>query len=182
MSQNPILMCLYSVSLMWEVFKIPDSFKDIFEKYYGKIYHQIALIINDEDKAQDIAQEVFIKLIKNPPHNDENIGGWLSKVAINRALNFIRSEKTLKSRKLKVSQFNGDFVSPEDIAIEKIEVDKVRKVLSKMDRRDMLCLVLKHSGYNYEEISISLGIKKSSVGTTIVRAHKKFKELYEKEV
>nr|WP_253666899.1 RNA polymerase sigma factor SigX [Thermoanaerobacterium thermosaccharolyticum] len=182
MSQNTVQMCLYNVSLMWEVFKILDSFKDIFEKYYFKIYRQIALIINDDDKAQDIAQEVFIKLIKNPPRDDENIGGWLSKVAINHALNFIRSEKNLKSRELKVSQFNDDLISPEDVAIEKIEVDKVRKVLSKMDKRDMLCLVLKHSGYNYEEISISLGIKKSSVGTTVARAHKKFKELYEKEV
>ncbi|MGF7430637.1 RNA polymerase sigma factor SigX [Thermoanaerobacterium thermosaccharolyticum] len=167
---------------MWEVFKILDSFKDIFEKYYFKIYRQIALIINDDDNAQDIAQEVFIKLIKNPPHSDENIGGWLSKVAINQALNFIRSEKNLKSREIKVSQFNDDLISPEDIAIEKIEIDKVRKVLSKMDKRDMLCLVLKHSGYSYEEISISLGIKKSSVGTTVARAHRKFKELYVKEV
>jgi len=167
---------------MWEVFKILDSFKDTFEKYYGKVYRQIALMINDDDKAQDIAQEVFIKLIKDPPHNDENIGGWLSKVAINQALNYIRSEKSLKVRELKVFQFNDTLISPEDMAIEKIENEKAKKVLSKMDRRDKLCLILKHSGYSYEEISISLGIKKSSVGTTIARAHKKFKELYEKEV
>jgi DNA-directed RNA polymerase specialized sigma24 family protein len=42
-----------------------------------------------------------------------------------------------------------------------------------MSKRDMMCLILKHSGYSYEEIAISLGIKKTSVGTTIARAQKK---------
>lgn len=167
---------------MREVFKIQQDFKDIFENYYKKICRQISLLLNDEYKAQDIAQEVFIKFIKNPPRDNENIGGWLSKVAINQALNYLRSEKSMKGRELKVFQFDDAYISPEDIAIEKIEKDKVGRVLLKMDRRDMLCLILKHSGYNYEEISISLGIKKSSVGTTIARAHKKFKDLYEKEV
>lgn len=167
---------------MWEVFKIQQSFKDIFELYYERVCRQLSFILNDHDKAQDIAQEVFLKLYKNPPRENENIGGWLSKVAINQALNFIRSEKSLKAREIKVFDFDEHIISPEDIVMERLERGKVRDVLSKLPKRDMLCLVLKHSGYNYEEISISLGIRKSSIGKTIARAQRKFRELYEKEV
>jgi RNA polymerase sigma factor (sigma-70 family) len=76
---------------MREVFKIEESFKDIFEEYYPKVLKQISWMLKDEFKAEDIAQEVFIKFFKNPPLNNENIEGWLSKVAINQALNYLRT-------------------------------------------------------------------------------------------
>jgi len=166
------------------VFKIEESFKDIFEKYYPKVLNQISWMIKDEFKAEDIVQEVFVKYFKNPPRHNENIGGWLSKVAINHALNYIRSEKNTKTRELEVFKITQEksFINPEEMAIENLERTKVKEILLKMSKRDMMCLLLKHSGYSYEEIANSLGIKKSSVGTTIARAQKKFKEMYEKEV
>ena len=164
--------------------KIEESFKDIFERYYPKVLKQISWIVKDEFKAEDIAQEVFIKFLKKPPRHNKNIGGWLSKVAINHALNYLRTEKSVRVREIEAFQQNEEKLleDPEEIAIKNFEKSKVRDVLLKMDKRDMMCLVLKHSGYSYEEIAVALGIKKSSVGTTIARAQKKFKELYEKEV
>ncbi|HHY79504.1 MAG TPA: RNA polymerase subunit sigma, partial [Thermoanaerobacter sp.] len=96
----------------------------------------------------------------------------------------IRSEKNTKTRELEVFKNTQEefFEDPEEIAIKRFERAKVKEVLLKMNKRDMMCLILKHSGYSYEEIAISLGIKKSSVGKTVARAQKKFKELYEKEV
>jgi len=159
------------------VFKIQQDFKDIFEEYCPKVLRQISWMIKDEFKAEDISQEVFIKFFKNPPRYNENIGGWLSKVAINHALNYIRSEKNTKIRELEVFKNTQEefFEDPEEIAIKKFERAKVKEVLLKMSKRDMMCLILKHSGYSYEEIAISLGIKKTSVGTTIARAQKSLK-------
>ncbi|MGB9780835.1 RNA polymerase sigma factor SigX [Caldanaerobacter sp.] len=164
--------------------KIEESFKDIFERYYPKILKQISWIVKDEFKAEDLAQEVFIKLLKKPPRHNENIGGWLSKVAINHALNYLRTERSTKIREIEAFQQNEEKLleGPEEIAIKNFEKSKVKEILLKMNKRDMMCLILKHSGYSYEEIAVALGIKKSSVGTTIARAQKKFKELYEKEV
>jgi RNA polymerase sigma factor (sigma-70 family) len=166
------------------VLKIEESFKDIFERYYPKVLKQISWVIKDEFKAEDIAQEVFIKFLKKPPRHNENIGGWLSKVAMNHALNYLRTERSARVREIKVFQQNEEKLleDPEEIAIKNFEKSKVKEVLLKMNKRDMMCLILKHSGYSYEEIAVALGIKKSSVGTTIARAQKKFKELYEKEV
>jgi hypothetical protein len=39
------------------VFKIEESFKDIFEKYYPKVLNQISWMIKDEFKAEDIAMQ-----------------------------------------------------------------------------------------------------------------------------
>jgi len=166
------------------VLKIEESFKDIFERYYPKILKQISWIVKDEFKAEDIAQEVFIKFFKNPPRYNENIGGWLSKVAINHALNYLRTKRSTRIREVEAFQQNEEKLleDPEEIAINNLEKSKVKEILLKMNKRDMMCLILKHSGYSYEEIAVALGIKKSSVGTTIARAQKKFKELYEKEV
>lgn len=158
-----------------------SDFENLFKAYYCKVYRQIALIFGDDILAQDVAQETFLKLYTDPPANNTSIGGWLSRVAMNIAYNRIRSEKNLKKREQKI--FSRDlFFSPEDTAIDIMERKKARDVLMQMDKKDMMCLVLKHSGYSYEEIASALGIKKSSVGTTIARAHRKFKKLFESEV
>jgi len=58
----------------------------------------------------------------------------------------------------------------------------VRQVLQMMEERDRLLLIMKHSGYSYEEIAEVLGVKKTSVGTLVARAHRKFKEHFQEEV
>ncbi|SHF56016.1 RNA polymerase sigma factor, sigma-70 family [Caldanaerobius fijiensis DSM 17918] len=158
-----------------------ENFKEIFEAYYHKVCRQVALTLGDDILAQDVAQEAFLKLYTNPPADTASIGGWLCKVAMNIAYNRIRTEKNLKSREQK-ALFQDLLFSPEDAAIDMMERKKAREILMKMDTKDMMCLVLKHSGYSYEEIASALGIKKSSVGTTIARAQRKFKKLFESEV
>jgi DNA-directed RNA polymerase specialized sigma24 family protein len=45
-----------------------------------------------------------------------------------------------------------------------------------------MCLLLKFSGYKYNEIAEVIGVESSSVGTILARAQAKFKEKYQKEV
>ena len=37
---------------------------------------------------------------------------------------------------------------------------------------------MKHSGFSYDEIAEAIGVKKTSVGTIVVRAQAKFKKIY----
>jgi len=60
-----------------------------------------------------------------------------------------------------------------------IEKEKVRKTLNLLSKRDKEVLVLKYSGYSYDEIAKTLKLNKSSVGTIIARAQKSFKSIFE---
>lgn len=61
------------------------------------------------------------------------------------------------------------------------EILLIKKILNELNSKERLCLLLKFSGYKYNEISNIIGIEKNSVGKTIARAQQKFKEKYEKE-
>jgi len=51
-------------------------------------------MLKTSKEAEDIAQEVFYKLIKNPPRED-NIQGWLITVAKNLSINYLKSQKRI---------------------------------------------------------------------------------------
>jgi len=103
-------------------------------------------------------------------------------VATNLAYNYIRDQKTRRSKEPVIEgHMVSNVISIEEIAIKNSEVRLVRKLLNNLNHRDRLCLLLKFSGYKYNEIAEIAKIEKASVGKILARAQEKFKELYLKE-
>lgn len=96
-------------------------------------------------------------------------------MARNLAYNLIRSEKSRTVREMKVQAWNRNEVSSEEIVIGKEEAEMVHKVLNSLDERDRTCLIMKFSGFSYDDIAKVAGVKKTSVGTIIARAQAKFR-------
>lgn len=152
-------------------------YQEVFNRYYPFVCRQLTYLLGNRTEAEDITQETFIKLYHSPPPDFQNIGGWLARVATNLAYNYMRSEKSRKRREEKV---NHKFISdtPEEHAIKGEETDNIKRALASLDERSRLCLIMKHSGFSYEEIASATGLQKSSVGTIIARSQLKFKKFY----
>lgn len=147
-----------------------------FCRYYPSVCRQITFILGDSGLAEDIAQEAFLKLYQSPPDNRSAVGGWLFRVAKNLAFNLIRSEKSRSQRELKVQEEHYGEISSEETVVRKEETAMVHQVLNTLGERDRTCLIMKFSGFSYEEIARATGAKKASVGTIIARAQAKFRE------
>jgi RNA polymerase sigma factor (sigma-70 family) len=159
--------------------KPPEKFREIFNNYFPTVCRQAAFILGNTQAAEDIAQEVFLKLYYSPPEELTNVGGWLARVATNRSFNYLKSEKSRKWREEKnLLEKAGNVVSLEDLVLKNQEVIKVRDTLNKMPEKDKTALILRFSGYSYEEIADNLGVGKSSVGTILARAQEKFRKMY----
>jgi RNA polymerase sigma factor (sigma-70 family) len=158
--------------------KDEQNFKTIYDECYNTIFKRISYLTGDVHAAEDLTQEVFIKLYNSPPEH-ENIAGWLNKVSTNISYNYIRDKKIHQSKNEVIYEKEiGNVVSIEEIAINNCEVDLTRNVLNMLSPRDRMCLLLKFSGYKYSEIAEVIGVDKNSVGTLISRAQAKFKETY----
>lgn len=158
--------------------KNDQNFKLIYEELYDTIFKRISYLTGDTHTAEDLTQEVFIKLYNSPPaHN--NIPAWLNRISTNISYNYIRDRKIHEGKNEIVYEMEIDnVISIEEAAISKVEVDLTRKVLNMLPPRDRMCLLLKFSGYKYSEIAEVIGVEKSSVGTLISRAQAKFKDNY----
>lgn len=64
---------------------------------YSRVVYSVALrVVGDTGQAEDILQEIFLQLWRNPDSFDAsrgNLGPWLSVIARNRAIDAIRKRK-----------------------------------------------------------------------------------------
>ncbi|MBF8982758.1 sigma-70 family RNA polymerase sigma factor [Lutibacter sp. B2] len=172
---------------MVNIFGIPrprkkreEIFQINYEKYYSIVYKQLYYLVGNNELAEDLTQEVFIKYYHSK-EKFEFLGAWLSKVATNTAFNHLRGEKRRIKREESILEEVDSIFSTEDEIFRNEEIKRVRKVLSNLTENQRISLILKFSGYSYEEIHIATDIPKNNIGQLIVRGKQKFLKLYEKE-
>jgi RNA polymerase sigma-70 factor (ECF subfamily) len=118
------------------------------------------------DDAEDIVQEVFIKLMLKPPFQDEvYLKAWLIRVAINLCKDH---KKSFWQRKVDAITEDYPAVSPEQGEIW----HEVRKLGE--NYRNVIYLYF-YEGYNIPEIAKILGRKENTVSSWLGRAKKKLK-------
>lgn len=151
------------------------TFEALYAAHYSFVVRRIAYLISDVHVAEELAQEVFMKLYNNPPTHD-NVEAWLNTVSARTAYNHIRDDRAHREKELEHFSPTWEHLpSAEEAAIVHESVLEVREVLSELSVRDRTCLLMKHSGYKYSEIAECLELDAAAVGTIIARAQKKFK-------
>ena len=156
------------------------DFELLFEEHWTRVYGLIYRMTGDPDEAEDLALETFWRLYSQPPRHTENTGGWLYRVALRLGYNSLRSTR----RRQRYEQVAGrmeleeGLPNPEDQVSLSEQHEQVRGVLAGMKPRSAEILILRHSGFSYQEIAKILGIQASSVGTLLARAEKEFRIRY----
>lgn len=158
----------------------PESFdfKELFIANYSMVLRHLMLITGERSTAEDLAQETFIRLYKCPPKEFTNLSGWLIKVATNLAYNYLRDERKRKQREFSEIAVAVNECFEEDL-LQASQAIEVKEILNSLDDRDRICLILKFSGFSYEEIAKITGIKNASVGKVLARSMAKFKKAYQ---
>lgn len=160
--------------------KKDHEFQELYQRYFSLVLRHVNYLLGGNSLvAEDIAQETFLKLHTSPPATEENLAGWLIKVSSNKVYNYLKSDKQRVARENKVNFICKERENPnipEEIYLHNQQILAVKEVLDLLPERDKMCLLLKHSGFSYEEISEVIGVQKSSVGTILARAQAKFKK------
>lgn len=157
-----------------------DEFQINYEKYYPIVYKQLYYLVGSNELAEDLTQEVFIKYY-NSKDEIEFLGAWLSKVAVNTAFNYLRGEKRRIKREESIFEEVNNIFSMEDEIFRSEQIKEVRKILGDIPEKQRICLILKFSGYSYEEIHNVTNIPKNNIGQLISRGKQKFLQLYNRE-
>jgi len=158
------------------------AFETLFRKYAQPLTHFILQIIHDKDRAQDIFQDTFLKVLKNADSfNDRyKFTTWLYRIALNLSINELRQRKRAGTRMQMHSpaapadasmEIREAFSAPEtpmDILEKKDLADRVAAAVNQLSGPKKIAFILKfyHNG-TYEEIArimdCSLGTVKSRI-------------------
>jgi RNA polymerase sigma-70 factor, ECF subfamily len=154
------------------------DFDSVFATLYPSLYRYLHRLTGDEDAAEDIAQEAFVRLLRQSLPEAE-IRPWLFTVA----MNLVRDRARKRERRKRLLTTASPLVlRPEqpDEGLERAErIHGVRDVLDGLPARDRQLLLMREEGFKYDEIAAVIGVAPASVGTLIARALKKFVSAYE---
>jgi RNA polymerase sigma-70 factor (ECF subfamily) len=160
------------------------DFEILVERYSGKIIHFIARMTADNDEAQSIAQDVFLKIYQNlayyRPQN--NFSAFIFKIARNMTLNWLNRQKRtvffsrLLGRELDKAPFRQETprLSPQERSEREDAVTRNLMLLSEDQR---LALILKvYLEFSYKQIRAVTGWSIPKIETLISRAKARLKK------
>lgn len=152
---------------------------DVYREHYGSLVRFLYRRIGDPARAEDLAQEAFVRALEHRPAQPK---AWLFTVAMNLARDEQRRE-SVRRRHLTLVRTETESRpqdSPPDVTLERQEdVRRVRAALAELAERDRDALLLREEGFSYEEIARQLELAPGSVGTTLARARARFVKAYE---
>ena len=142
------------------------AFNELVGRYQEKIYWIARRFVNDHDQADDIVQEVFIKVysaLKNF-RGDSGVYTWLYRITVNVALNALRKQRIRDF--IRIDEFfetAEDENEQPDAIFEKDEQQKlIEEAIAKLPEKQKAVFILRyHEELSYEEISLIL---KTSIG------------------
>ena len=131
------------------------------------------------DEAQDVVQDAFLGLQRHLAScgDQENIRGWLFRVAHNQARNRQTSYQRRYGETLDEGKdFAADSATPEQAVLEKEKWRRFAAAMQLLTEAERECLLLRAGGLRYREIGEVLGISTSTVGDRVERATRKLAE------
>lgn len=141
----------------------------LYDHYGAALYGVILHIVRQQEMAEDILQEVFLKIYRGIDHYEASKGRlytWMLHIARNSAIDTVRSTKFRDSKKIQSLEntVNTTVESTSSIlAIDHIGLDRVISSLSE-DHRKIIDLAY-FQGYTQEEISRELELPLGTVKT-----------------
>lgn len=156
----------------------PSAFEALFTRHYARVYRAAFGVAQDVDAADDLAQEAFLALYRQPPTlaQDGSLAAWLCRVALNRGINALRGARREQARLARLGP--EEAVHPDDQVLRDEERAQVRLALAHLEERQARLLALRYAGLSYIEIAQALGVAPGSVGTLLARAERAFLAAY----
>ncbi len=156
------------------------GFNLLVKKYQQKIYWHIRKMVIDHDDADDLVQDVFVKVWNHLDtfREDAQLYTWIYRIATNECLNFLRKKRTKFF--LPINDVTAELSHCLDAnpLIDGDEIQlRLQKALLKLPDKQRLVFNMKYfDGMKYEEISEITG---TSVGSLKANYHHAVKKLEE---
>ena len=158
-----------------------EAFTVLYDNYCNALYGVIFRIVNDEPLAQDILQEVFVKIWKNMEHYDASKGRlftWLINVTRNTAIDKYRSQEfrqQSKNQKMEDSVHQVEMASSVNTKVDHIGLKE--QIAQLKPEYIQLIDLLYFKGYTHEEVAkefnIPLGTVKTRIRSAIIQLRQK---------
>ena len=145
----------------------PLSFEILFQQYYARFYNFVHNLIKDSHNAEDIVQNVFMKVWINRKnlHPDQSIHNYIYVLTKHEVLNHIRDRKayTQIERFVMSDQPSSLAVNDETFQIRDLD-SRIRTFIASMpEQRRKVFMLSRYKGMGNKAIADMLGLSVRTV-------------------
>jgi RNA polymerase sigma-70 factor (ECF subfamily) len=161
-----------------------QAFGVLVKKYRTKVFNLAFGLTRDRDIADDLAQEVFIKVYYSLEKFKfkSAFGTWLYRIAVNHIRDHLRKVKKVKHisfedihKKSKLSEEESN--RREDSREKERRIQILHRALQMLPKKHQIILTLRDiQGHSYEEIGRILKLSPGTVDSRLHRARKMLRE------
>ncbi|MGV0829990.1 RNA polymerase sigma factor [Empedobacter brevis] len=162
---------------------LDQTFKLIVKDYHQKVYWQVRRMVLIHEDADDITQNVFIKIYQNLSSfkNQSKLSTWIFRITYNETINFIH--KNAKENNISFEDYSmnvaDNLSSDEYFTGDEIE-QKLQKAIASLPEKQRLVFMMKYyEELKYEQISDILGTSVGALKASYHHAVTKIKEILE---
>lgn len=154
-----------------------QAIETLIHRYKNKVYTYILLTVRDQQLAEDIFQDTFLKVIKSLTDGRYQENGrflqWVMRIAHNLVIDYFRREKqmnTVSSEKYDFDLFNSNKYSDQTIEDEIIDFQitkDIRRLVDELPADQKEIILLRHyGGLSFKEIADQTNV---SINTALGR-------------
>jgi RNA polymerase sigma factor (sigma-70 family) len=154
-----------------------NSLEILIHRHKGRVYSYILLIVKNQELAEDIFQETFIKVIRSLKRGKYVENGkfisWVLRISHNLIIDHFRKEKlqgTVSNDSLEIDVFNSQKYSEETIEDQLVNrqiLSEVKYLVKELPEDQQQVIYMRHyMGLSFKEIADQTGV---SINTALGR-------------
>jgi len=145
------------------------AFTHVYDMYSKSLFAVINNLVNDREEAEDVLQEVFVKIWKNIDSYNESKGRfytWIVNIARNSSIDKLRSKGFSNKQKNLSSDNFVHLLDDSNKMVHKIDTIGIREFVNKLKPKCIRIIdLLFFKGYTQQEASDELQIPLGTVKT-----------------
>ena len=157
------------------------AFSFLVDKYQNLIFSVVRKILPEQMDAEDVCQEVFVKIYKGIGSfkQQSKLSTWIAKIAYFTALNYLKKNRKNDAHDdLETTvTFEAESDRPDEALIKKNTAEYLNKLIARLPEQYRLILTLYHlQEFSIQEIHESTGIAVGTIKNYLFRARKMLKD------
>lgn len=151
----------------------------LYENYSDALYGVIKKIIRDDDTAQDVLQESFVKIWRYSKKYDSSkakLFTWLYRIAYNTAIDKVRSLKNKDDKEVQIDKSSVYKISSGELNQDVLDI---QKHLNSIDEKYQIVInALFFEGMTQQEASEELDIPLGTIKSRLKIGLRELKKIY----
>jgi RNA polymerase sigma-70 factor (ECF subfamily) len=165
-----------------------EALSETYRRFGQKVYRTAFGVLRRSELAEDVTQEVFVRLWNRPERFDSirgTLSGFLQLDAHGRSVDLLRSERARADREIREQQLSASSNSPmslEEEVMKRISSERIRDALATLEADERLPIALAFfQGHSYRRVAEILDLPEGTVKSRIRRGMSRLKELLGEE-